>query len=1362
MMPAAKMMDPVMGVDVHLIQPPGPVPPLPVPHPFIGMLYDPMELAPFIGATVFVNGMPKATAGSEGKAVPPHIPIGGVFVPPPPGNECEMFMGSATVLFEGEPASYTALPALSCQSIGVPAPPRAKKKPKPIMKLPLSVVVPIPAGPPVLIGGPPTISLTVIGMKILMGAAGKAAKKLKKAMKASKKVKKVSDKIHKAAKKAMKKLGVPPSIQNKVHKAICTVTGHPVDVATGKVFTDNVDFELPGPIPLRWERTWYSSSSYRGPLGHGWHHAYDMALVEDGNAVAIRMGDGRPAAFPALTAGKEHYDRSEKLTLSRDDKGYFLQGRDRLIHRFSQTPTARGEQPLVSIANPSGHQIRFHYDSLGRLESIVDTAGRHIGIHSDDKGRITGIFAPHPELPGTRFQVMEYRYDGHEDMREALDALKQSWRFRFENHLLVEESNRNGMTFRFEYDTTGQAPRCVRTWGDGGIYDHKLTYDLEARTTVVEDSLGAKTTYHCSDAGLVVKTVDALGNESSTVFNEFNEIAETIDELGNSSAYEYDDRGDIVKRIEPDGATEEIEFVDGDPALARDALGGEWKWEYDECHRPVKRVDPLGHASEYHYQDGLLTRIVDASGQVSTLGWSPTRQLESVTQPGGATSRWEYDFLGRCKALFDPNGNAQRFQRDLLGRIRAVDEPDGVHREMKYDPEGNILKADEDGHQVAFRYEGLNRMVERSENGIRVEFKYDTEDRLVTLRNAHGFEYLFKLDPTGEVVEETGFDGLRKTYSRDAKGRMVETEMPGGLKTAFKYDAADQLLEVTHPDGAKDSYGYRADGLIQEASNEFGKLAIHRDALGRLVREEDGDYWVETAYDALGQQVETRSSLGAAWRVAWNPAGDPVKVEGGPDPKSPQWGFGITRDSLGLEIERTMPGGIRSKWNRDKLGRPLKHSLITSREFRSRDYEWGPQGTLKSLRDSRHGLQQFQHDPVGNLLWSEAQDGAHLFRLPDQVGNLFRTADKDDRVYGPAGQLLEMRGPQGTTKFEYDALGNLASKIEPGGKSWNYQWNSRGFLERVVRPDGQTVEFTYDVLGRRKSKAFRGSTVRWVWDGDVPLHEWVEKDKQAGPKVPEGAKPQRLQGEATLPLTWVFEPDSFSPMAKLCGPQTFPIVTDHLGSPVAMYDGEGKEVWSALLDIHGNPTHVKGDPEDCPFRFPGQYEDRETGLHYNRFRYFSPEADQYISQDPIGLSGGMGMYQYVHDVLEWMDPLGLAKAKVCGVTGLPILEVSKKKQPKIHANLEAAIKNGKPTRLTRVTKAQAKKNRRAALKGRGKRPKGKSVEEYPFASSKQGGKGAQTSLVPVSEQNSQGGQLSSFYRDNNIKPGDDFIVQPVP
>ncbi|RPD43590.1 RHS repeat protein, partial [Hymenobacter sediminis] len=68
----------------------------------------------------------------------------------------------------------------------------------------------------------------------------------------------------------------------------------------------------------------------------------------------------------------------------------------------------------------------------------------------------------------------------------------------------------------------------------------------------------------------------------------------------------------------------------------------------------------------------------------------------------------------------------------------------------------------------------------------------------------------------------------------------------------------------------------------------------------------------------------------------------------------------------------------------------------------------------------------------------------------------------------------------------------------------------------------------------------------------------------------------------------------------------------------------------------------KGKPQDCPFRYQGQYEDTETGLYYNRFRYFDPEAGQYISQDPIGIRGGISLYAYVDDTNIQVDILGLS------------------------------------------------------------------------------------------------------------------------
>jgi RHS repeat-associated protein len=131
-------------------------------------------------------------------------------------------------------------------------------------------------------------------------------------------------------------------------------------------------------------------------------------------------------------------------------------------------------------------------------------------------------------------------------------------------------------------------------------------------------------------------------------------------------------------------------------------------------------------------------------------------------------------------------------------------------------------------------------------------------------------------------------------------------------------------------------------------------------------------------------------------------------------------------------------------------------------------------------------------------------------------------------------------------------------------------------------------------------------------------------------------------GTADSPITWVFEPESFAPLAKVVGDSRYAIVTDHLGTPKAMFDATGAEVWSASIDAYGNLRDIKGDHQSCPFRWPGQYEDQETGLYYNRFRYYDPDAGQYASQDPIRLIGGLRAHAYPNDPACQLDPLGLS------------------------------------------------------------------------------------------------------------------------
>jgi RHS repeat-associated protein len=123
-------------------------------------------------------------------------------------------------------------------------------------------------------------------------------------------------------------------------------------------------------------------------------------------------------------------------------------------------------------------------------------------------------------------------------------------------------------------------------------------------------------------------------------------------------------------------------------------------------------------------------------------------------------------------------------------------------------------------------------------------------------------------------------------------------------------------------------------------------------------------------------------------------------------------------------------------------------------------------------------------------------------------------------------------------------------------------------------------------------------------------------------------------------------------VAKITDEERYTIVHDYLGTPVQAYDSKGKMVWEMLLDVYGKVKECEGDGKQIPFRYQGQYEDVETGLCYNRFRYYDNTTGNYLSQDPIGLAGNNPtLYGYVKDTNTWVDVFGLATEFEIGIYG---------------------------------------------------------------------------------------------------------------
>jgi len=125
-------------------------------------------------------------------------------------------------------------------------------------------------------------------------------------------------------------------------------------------------------------------------------------------------------------------------------------------------------------------------------------------------------------------------------------------------------------------------------------------------------------------------------------------------------------------------------------------------------------------------------------------------------------------------------------------------------------------------------------------------------------------------------------------------------------------------------------------------------------------------------------------------------------------------------------------------------------------------------------------------------------------------------------------------------------------------------------------------------------------------------------------------------------------------LARLSAAGGHGIVTDRVGAPLVVLDGAGEVRAQVVTDGRGR-AQIDGEAALCPWRFAGQYRDKETGLHYNRHRYYDADAGQYISRDPLGLRAGLRVYGYVADAGVQSDPLGLSPkaGDGCGGGRLP-------------------------------------------------------------------------------------------------------------
>lgn len=1012
--------------------------------------------------------------------------------------------------------------------------------------------------------------------------------------------------------------------------------GHPVDVATGEVFTEITDFSVNGAIPLVWSRLWISSSTIKGSLGHGWHHSYDMALTAapDEDFYVVRLSDGRLALLPPATPGNPSINAAEQLILHTDGTRFWLLEYEGIAYEFG--PAAPdGLRHLIRIADANRNEIRLERNAEGHLFAIVDSAGRLFAVTNDNEGRIVSIDAPHPDRAGETLRLVSYSYDAAGDLIESRDARGATLNYAYYNHLLTEERRRSGFVFHFVWDDPekGRTARCVDTWGDGGLFRARLEYDVEEHLTVVTTGRGAVSRYQWNTAGLVEEELDPLGGRTRRQYDEAGRLTLMAGASGETTAtFAYDELGRPIETGNAAGETTRIEYAledlrgvgHGNPARITAPDGAVHHFSYDARGNLATHTDPLGVERRYLRDErGLPLEISDGMGVWRRFRWSAASNLEWVgAEQGGAQIRFWHDALGRVVGLARGGDAPTHFVRDANGNLAGIQRLDGLVT-LEYDAEDRLTRhRDQMGRETRWRYGGPTIPLERvAADGSRFTYCYDSELNLTGLENPKGERYELAYDAAGRLVREVGFDGRALDYRYDPSGRLLE-RIDAGRSTKFVRDALGRLLEKQFADGTSQRFAWDAGGRLVACENAAHKVEFAYNSAGRLIRETQNGLNLEHAYDDRGRRVASRLPDGRQLQMAYGVDDLFTKVafDGAVIAE-------VTRDTAGREVQRRA-GQVRQQQAYDPQGRlAAQRGLRGAETVFARRYDYDTSDVLRQVVDAQRGLKQYEYDACERLVGVEAAEPERF--VFDPAGNLIASW-WDGAGQAEGDRLLSYDDK----RFSYDEHGNRVRELSQlEGRQVEYRYGPDNELAEVAESSGRVTRFGYDALGRRVWKETRDAgepildsavwqRTEFLWNGDVLLAESADR-------------------QDPLETVYLYEPASFRPLAQVRGGKAYHYHLDHLGTPQEMTDGQGEVVWSADLKAWGQVRVKYVGKIENPLRFQGQYCDEETGLHYNRFRYYSPGQARFIHQDPIGLLGGTNLASYAPNPLHWLDPWGL-------------------------------------------------------------------------------------------------------------------------
>jgi len=910
--------------------------------------------------------------------------------------------------------------------------------------------------------------------------------------------------------------------------------------------------------------------------------------------------------------------------------------------------------------NQQGHMTRWYdnhqtdayisYDNQGRVIATQTQSGHYNDrFEYDDEQQLTRYY----DAEGGITQVY---YDKYQQVTCLIDPANNPQHFQYDiqgNHTAVCYAN--GQIEHYQYNDAGLLLK--HTTRDG--LSTQYAYNDQGQLCQVDTPRGQSWQYIYTDKGNLSAEIHPNGERSTYRYGEKGELYRAYLADGREQIYAYDERRRLCRVTEGDTVTELKYDLLGRLQHVEDSERGHTYYHYSANHPGPQRIDyPDGTAESFGYDnENLLNSITDGKGKTTRYHYGAFDLLESITHPDKSTLHFHYDKLTRLTKVTNASGDSYHYQYDKAGRlIKEIDfrqistgygydemnqciakrTADNVLHRYYYDEQGNIntvqqIQADNKGQltsdvlaQTDFEYDTLGQLTKATNTDACVELEYNQSGQLICER-INGREVQYQYHGKTHQRQQLRWGEQQVDYQHSNDGHLTQLQIAGHQPLHFNYDSLGRET-LRQQAGFALINQYSATGLLTaQAAGVWDK--------GMQEQYQRHQQWARSTWSP-----ETLHGSQLTRRYRYDNAMNLLSISDSQGKSQYQYN---SNDQI---IQATHSGNPQPFVRNQLNGQSQQTSSDTATE-------------------------SFSYDANRQLTQSQHMDSP-------------RVQHKQR-----AGCVVSV----GNSSYQYDALGRLVQKTEIRDgfrpQTSYYRWNHDNQLVELRTANGDHWRYGYDAFGRRvrKLKVIDGAKAantakKSVFEASpfskvTPLYPETPPAESNISSTQTQLQPQKVIGTEFLwsgsqlieeaPIYadgsigyqqathWYYKDSEFTPSVQVSHNngtrRLHHVISDHLGTPREMMDEQGDIVWRRKHSTWGSTklwpmaqTAAANDALHCPFVFPGQYEDQESGLHYNRYRYYNPQTAQYLTPDPLGLEGGFTPQSYVYNPNGWIDPLGLA------------------------------------------------------------------------------------------------------------------------